>query len=159
MLLIGDLNCIPQNDKINLVVYNLNSLFEGVERVQLTPPSNIDYILQNEKEFDLMYANYIFSNDFTFMELMKIIINLYLGKDVFLVVTRNEIFDAVTEALTKLIQQRYGYNSQWINSVDDINIYDDSDFSIQGLYNLDIDKNRYESLVLSQNPNIVNQSL
>ena len=49
-------------------------------------------------------------------------------------------YDIMTESICKLIQQRYGYNYQLLNCKDDINYYDDSDFSIYGLSALDLDK-------------------
>ena len=53
MLLIGDKNCIP-NYLDNLVVFNLTSLVEGVEKVNLLPPQSSDYINQtNPKYFDM----------------------------------------------------------------------------------------------------------
>ena len=67
MLLVGNKDCIPKNLD-NLVVFNLTSLVEGVEKLNLLPPPNSDYLDQtNYKEFDQFYMNYIFSNDFVFM--------------------------------------------------------------------------------------------
>ena len=148
MLLVGNKDCIPNNLN-NLVVFNLTSLVEGVEKLNLLPPPNSDYLNQtNYKEFDQFYMNYIFSNDFVFMELMKIIYNLYLHNHVYILVYQSDTFDIVTESLMKLIQQRYGYHCQWLNEPSDVNYYDDSDFSFNGIYNLDIDRERYETIML-----------
>lgn len=151
MLLVGDVRCIP--DISNLVILNLSSLVEGFPRVFLTPSVSASY--NNDKEFDIAYANYIFSNDYAFMEFMKIVYNLYMGLDVFLIVSRGDIYDTVTESLCKLIQQRYGYNSQFINEIADINYYDDSSFSVYGLSNLDQDKERMSYLAVQTDPNIL----
>lgn len=158
MLLIGDKNCIP-NYLDNLVVFNLTSLVEGVEKVNLLPPQSSDYINQtNPKEFDMFYMNYIFSSDYVFMELMKIIYNLYLHNNVYILIYRNDTFDIVAESLMKLIQQRYGYHCQWLNEPSDFNYYDDSTFSFQGVYNLDIDRERYENIMVATNAQaIMNQ--
>ena len=148
MLLVGNKDCIPNNLN-NLVVFNLTSLVEGVEKLNLLPPPNSDYLNQtNYKEFDQFYMNYIFSNDYVFMELMKIIYNLYLHNNVYILIYRNDTFDIVAESLMKLIQQRYGYHCQWLNEPSDFNYYDDSDFSFNGIYNLDIDRERYETIML-----------
>ena len=119
MLLIGDVRCLPDFiDKF--LILNLSSLVEGFPRVHLVPSVTTQY--DNDKEFDIAYANYIFSNDNIFMEFMKIIYPLYTGNDVFLLVSRNEnTHDIITESLCKLIQQRYGYNYQLLNDVSDIN--------------------------------------
>lgn len=153
MLLVGDIRCLPDNYD-NLVILNLSSLVEGFERVHLVPSIPTTY--NDDKQFDIAYANYIFYNDYVFMEFMKIIYPLYIGKDVFLLVSRNEdTYDIITESLCKLIQQRYGYNYQLLNMKDDIDFYDDSNFSLNGLQTLDIDKERMTHIAVSQNPEIL----
>ena len=153
MLLIGDYRSLPYA-KEKFVVLNLSSLVEGFPRVHLVPSVTATY--DDDKQFDLAYANYIFSNDSVFMEFMKIIYPLYTGLDVFLLVSRNEnTHDIITESLCKLIQQRYGYNYQLINNTDDINYYDESDFSFYGLQALDIDKERMTNLAVRANPQLL----
>ena len=85
-----------------------------------------------------------------FMELMKIIYNLYLHNHVYILVYQSDTFDIVTESLMKLIQQRYGYNYQMINDISDIDYYDDSSFSVPGLYNYDIDQERYMQIMTNR---------
>ena len=153
MLLVGDIKCLPYN-KDKFLILNLSSLAEGFQRVHLVPSVSAAY--NNDKEFDIAYANYIFSNDNVFMELMKIVYPLYLGNDVFLLVSRNEdTHDIITESLCKLIQQRYGYNYQLLNDKDDIDYYDDSDFSFYGIQTLDMDKERMTYLAVQQNPELL----
>lgn len=153
MFLVGDIKCLPDSLE-KFVVLNLSSLAEGFERVHLVPSVSANY---EDKEFDLAYANYIFSNDQVFMEFMKIIYPLYMGMDVFLLVSRSEnIYDIITESLCKLIQQRYGYNYQLLNTKDDINYYDESNFSIYGIQTLDADKERMTYLAVQNNPELLN---
>ena len=154
MLVVGDVRCLPEiTDKF--VIFNLSSLAEGYERVHLVPSITASY--NDDKQFDIDYANYIFSNDFPFMEFMKIVYQLYHGLDVFLLVSRNEnTYDIITESLCKLIQQRYGYNYQLINNKDDIDYYDDSNFNIYGIQTFDIDKERYTYLMVKHNPQLLN---
>jgi hypothetical protein len=142
MLLVGNYECIPHH--INgLVMFNLSSLREGYERLNLLPPTTQDYNYYDEKNFDLQYANHILTNESLFLELMKIIYALYEGKDVYILVTRDEFFDMVTESLIKFIQQRYGYISSVLNEPSDIDYVDrEASFSIQGVFNLDQDKER-----------------
>lgn len=146
MLLIGTLECIPD---FPVHIINLSSYKEDLERVDLLPPSNGVMPFNDEKEFDIAYANYIMSNDYTFMELMKIIIPLYFGEDIYLVVSRSPYFDMVTESLTKFIQVRYSYIPQIIQTSDDYDMinYDQSFDTVQGLFNLDQDKERYSRLI------------
>ena len=153
MLLVGDVRCLP-NTLDKFVVLNLSSLAEGFQRVHLVPSVSARY--SDDKEFDIAYANYIFSNDHVFMEFMKIVYPLYNGADVFLLVSRNEdTHDIITESLCKLIQQRYGYNYQLINTRDDIDYYDDSNFSIYGIQVFDTDKERMTYLAVQQNPELL----
>lgn len=153
MLLVGDIRCLPDSiDKF--VVLNLSSLAEGFERVHLVPSISASY--NDDKQFDIDYANYIFSNNYTFMEFMKIVYPLYTGADVFLLVSRNEnTHDIITESLCKLIQQRYGYNYQLLNNKDDIDYYDESNFNIYGIQTFDIDKERMTYLAVEQNPQLL----
>lgn len=157
MLLVGDVRCLPDALE-KFVVLNLSSLVEGIPKVHLVPSFSAPY--NNDKEFDVAFANYIFSNDNVFIEFMKIIFPLYMGNDVFLLVSRNEnTYDIITESICKLIQQRYGYNYQLLNCKEDINYYDDSDFSIYGLSTLDLDKERMTYLTVQSNPKIVKQGV
>lgn len=146
MLLVGELEYIPD---IPLHILNLSSYKEGIEKLNLLPPTNGTLPFKDEKEFDIAYANYIMSNDFTFMELMKIIIPIYEGKDVYIVVSRSPYFDMITESLTKFIQVRYSIISQYIYDFNDLEFIDmDLSFAnIQGLYNLDVDKERFSRLI------------
>lgn len=158
MLLVGQANALqyitPNYNPYQLVILNLSSLVEGYDKVALMPPYNIDFL--NDDTFDMEYMNYIFNNDTVFLELMKIIIPLYTGQDVFIIVNRSDDnLDVITESLLNIIRQRYGYRSYIINDIlYDIeyldNIIDMGDFSINGLSCLDQDKIRYESLIMQQ---------
>lgn len=153
MLLVGDYRSLPYARE-KFLVLNLSSLVEGFPRVHLVPSVTATY--DDDKQFDIAYANYIFSNDQLFMEFMKIIYPLYMGQDVFLLVSRSEnTHDIITESLCKLIQQRYGYNYQLINDSSDIDYYDESNFSLYGLQALDMDKERMTNLAVRANPKIL----
>lgn len=150
MIYIGDYRCIPSDyTGRNMVILNLSGLTEGYQRVNLIPQKDSRLDFMDDNNFDLMYFNYIFSNNFTFSELMKIILNLYQGKTVFLLVTRNEWFDRITESLMKVIQQRYGCTYMVLNDPADMisqieeNSIDEG-FSITGLSCLDQDMQRFE---------------
>lgn len=127
------------------IIFNLSSLREGYDRISLLPQSSLKYDI---KEFDLEYYNYIMNNDNVFFELMKVITPLYNGQNVFLLIGEGEVYDFVAESLQKMIQQRYGINSYFINDKEDYeDIKDKTNFSIQGLYNFDIDKEKYTNML------------
>lgn len=150
MLLVGEYQYI-MNELSNpkMKVLNLSSLMEGMEQLHLLPPTDGTLPFKDEKEFDIAYANYIMTNEYAFIELMKIMISLYEGKDVYIVVSRSPYLDMVTESLTKFIQVRYRYIAQEINSEEDLEYLDyESSFNdIHGLYNLDLDKERFSKLI------------
>ena len=145
MIYAGDYRCIPSNYSTrNMVILNLSGLTEGYQRLNLIPQKDSRLDFMDDNQFDLAYFNYIFSNEFMFMELMKIINNLLFGKDVFLLVTRNEWFDRITESLLKVIQKRYGCTYMMLNDPDDIlsemdEVSIDEGFSTVGLSCLDQD--------------------
>ena len=141
MLLVGDRNTIPEG----YVVYNISSLVEGYQRINIMPPLEIFQMCGNdEKLFDIKYAEYILSVPQVFNELMKIMYSLYYGNDVYLLVTRDGgYYDILTESILKFIQQRYGYDAYILNDLEDIQYVEKGEFNIYGLYNFDIDNKRY----------------
>lgn len=149
MLLVITDNVLIDNisDIENMEVYNLSSLKEGYPRLDILPTTNIYY--QDERQFDIDYFNWIFNNDHLFKRLFKIIYSLYIGNNVVLLISNNEGYNVSVHSILKIIQQRYGYNSIYINDMYDLNFISDisSDFSLNGLYNLDIDKSRYTQLL------------
>ena len=151
MILFGTtkiLESIPSN----YIVYNLSSYVENIQRVYLLPPSEIAESFLDEKSFDLQYANFILNDDFSFMELMKIMIPIYEGKDVLLLIS--ESLENITESLMKFISGRYGIIPYLVYEEEDLDYLNESNFTVNGLYNLDIDKNRYSVLYARLNMNV-----
>ena len=132
------------------VMYNLSSMREGFISLQaLIPPNTIGRL--TDREFDIAYANYIMSNDTLFCIFFQIIYNLYIGKDVFIIVSTEDWSENLLESLLKLIQQRYGYNGVLINTEADY-LYAITSMSFgfapgYGIYNLDQDKERFTTLI------------
>lgn len=112
---------------------------------RLMPLVTID---PESKDFDLMYMNYLLSDEIAFSQLMMIIYNLYIGVDALIMIGETDIKYMVAESLLKFIQQRYGYNGYIINEASDVEFLNEGSFTIQGLYNLDIDKERYSPILL-----------
>ena len=140
-------NYIPDDCK----VVNLNSMREGYPRFKyLIPPNYIGKFL--DRDFDIAYFNYIFQNDEVFYEFFSLIFEIYLNNNVFILVDENmDWSENISESLFKAIQQRYGYNAVRVNSEEDfiwnINSSSHPQFNPNwGLYNLDIDKERYSVL-------------
>lgn len=132
------------------VMYNLSSMREGFISLQaLIPPNTIGRL--TDREFDIAYANYIMSNDTLFCIFFQIIYNLYIGKDVFIIVSTEDWSENLLESLLKLIQQRYGYNAVLINTeADYLYAVTSMNFSFApgyGIFNLDQDKERFTTLI------------
>lgn len=127
----------------------------GIEYLYNLTPSSSNIAISNmqlndEREFDIKYANYLMANDKAFIDIMKIVYNLYLGYDVFCISDIGDEFNELfVESILKFIQQKYGFDGQIIGSLEDFLYTQDSTFTLQGLYNLDIDKERFTILCQS----------
>ena len=135
---------------VDAKIYNVSSMREGHENLQiLIPPNVIGKTF--DREFDINYYNYIMQNNQVFMEFFRIIQDLYLNKNVYLMFGDDEWSENLCQSLLKIIQQRYGYNGYYIDNMNDYlyaSMNDTSDFNKEyGIYNLDQDKMRYSYLV------------
>ena len=156
ILMYGTPDAVQYVDKCK--IYNFNSLLDGYEPLYLTPPREVGiygmngtmgYTGYNEYQFDVNYMKYIIGNDGPFMQLMRIIMELYEGHNVFLIVSPDDWSTALIESLMKLIQQRYGINGIKIGSFDDFVYAEETEFTGYGLFNLDQDKERYSFIIAS----------
>ena len=146
MLMVGPIQALQNTG--NTIVYNFSSLNESYPKLALFPPNNLGAM--NEYDFDMRYAQYILSNEIVFFDMMRIIYALYEGKDVFLLVDTDERMEMYTESLLKFIQQRYGYNATFINSIDDFLNAESGSFNRLGLYNIMQDNNRLSYIAESE---------
>ena len=148
MLIIGNyvtLYNMPENERSSFMVYNFSSLKDGIgKRLDLLPITKMNVY---EKDFDQMYYHYIIDNDIVFITFMKMIYRLYSGFNVYIMISDGYIYEALAESLTKVIQVRYGYNAQFVHEIDDINFYDDSEFSSSGIKIFEQDRNRFLNLL------------
>lgn len=153
MIVFMEYQYLPYINLEDTYVFNLSSLKEGFTMISVLPdPSSINCL--DEREFDQAYFNFIMSNDFRFYEVFsKMIYPIYCGKNVVVLVQRNMFYDTITESLLKLIQQRYGYNNiAIINEPSDIDyIPKDNNFTVNGVFNLDQDKERYTRIYATRN--------
>lgn len=131
-------------------IYNLSTFREDFVTLRLLiPPNNIGRF--TDMDFDIAYMNYILGNDMIFCEFFRIIYDLYIGKDVILLASKEDWSENILESLLKLIQQRYGYNAILLDSDEDY-IYAKNEgvggfIQGYGLYNLDQDKERFTYLI------------
>lgn len=133
----------------NGVIININANITGFEYLCLTPQFHMNSLDVFSSEFDGWYVSQIFNNEGLFMNFMKIMTYLRNGKDVILLFYRgSETIDAMNEALLKLIQKRYGYNYQLVDSENGIDFYDQSGFSVPGIIQFDIDDSMYQNLLI-----------
>lgn len=110
------------------------------------------------QEFDVWYTTQIFTNEILFMNFMQIVSALRDGRDVVLLMyTKSDIINAINEDLVKIIQVRYGYNYQLVDSVDGIDFYDQSCFTTPGILQVDADYNRYRDLLAKYNMININE--
>ena len=134
------------------IIFNLTSYKEGYNRLNLlVPPNELGRF--TDRDFDIVYANYVIGNDMVFCQFFWIIYNLYIGYDVFIIANPLDWSENILESLLKLIQQRYGYNAIKIDSDEDY-IYAANYMTTgfapgYGLYNLDQDKERFTYLIES----------
>ena len=136
------------------VVFNITSMREDLPRLNLIPPEYVGKL--NSRDFDIAYMNYIFGYDPAFAEFFQIINNLYIGNDVYLVMTAGiDWSENLIESILKIIQQRYGYNAVRIYTQDDYIQAQNTRMQFDptyGLMNLDADKQRYAMMFMNINP-------
>ena len=151
MILIGDARCVNEALLRGFKVYNYSSMMEGLQKLNLLPPI-VDQSVP-EFNFDLYYANWLLSCPEAFRDLMVIMYDVYSGFDVFLASASMEVMGFINESFIKFIQQRYGINCYWVNTAEDIEYCRtiNSGFSIEGLANLDMDKERLSEVAMEAN--------
>lgn len=134
-----------------LIVLNLNANVQCYTRLNLMPPLGMN---TSSMEFDTQYINLLLSDPNYFMQFMYIMNYLKNGCDVVLLIYNEDtVFNAITETLVKFIQQRYGYNYQFLNDVEDFNQWDQSSFTAPGIIQFDQDYLRYEEYLMRLDPN------
>lgn len=154
MLLIGDYATILEAANIlsiknKIYIVNLSSANMKISSSTLfyVPSSNMETNM-----YDIEYANYIFNNTQQRIEFLNIVYNLQIGNDVLIMIGNYPGMYEMGESLLKLIQSRYGYNGYFINMTDlnDLNMFDNSRFSVPGLMLFDQEKVELDEIFLEQ---------
>ena len=156
MLLVGTIQNLYTTDKTKIL--NFCSLNEAYPRLRLLPPFDFRFTSGNpetmEYEFDMKYAQWLLSAPNAFIDFMQIIYNMYLGYDVFLLISEDNNLEQYIESLLKFIQQRYGYNGVIIKSMEDLfNAEDQQPTGICAM-NLQDDKERLTIMLEEQRQSI-----
>lgn len=120
------------------MVFKLNGLL-----IQGMQPGN--------PENDAYYYNTIMANEFSLECMMRIMYPLYEGKHVFICIDTLEShsFPAMqNDMLMWFIKERYGYNTMYVNCLEDFFSYDPDDcrFTTRGIMAFDQDKMRIISI-------------
>ena len=153
MLLIGDYNTIALAGSIlsiknNVYVVNLSSANLSVNSSSLFHVPKYD---TETNQYDIEYANFIFSNTQQRIEFLYIIHQLQIGNDVLIMIGNYPGMYEMAESLLKLIQSRYGYLGYFItqNDIDDLSMFE-SRFSVPGLMLFDQEKVELDEIFLQQ---------
>lgn len=129
------------------VVLDSTGLIEGAPQLTHLFPAFANVM---DFTFDQWYWDYLLKYDYPFMDLMRIIYPLYEGKNVALIYNPIAgMYNDYIESLLKFITCRYDILGNRIQIPEDNDVANESDFSIRGLYNLDLDKNRMLSLQMN----------
>lgn len=142
-------NSFDLNNKPN-IVFNLSSVSDMGVRLNIMPPYLMNVF--DGRQFDMSYANFLLNNNNAFASYMQIIYNNYLGFNVFIIVGTDSMGgrQRITESFMKFIQQRYDIIPRYVQSFDDIpDYYEEDDIHVNGLFNLDADKEKYIYLTTS----------
>ena len=127
---------------MGVYTFNISSYSESAPRLNALTPNRID--ISDPGFYYENYKNYILNNHDAFMQMMDIVYKLYNGSDVILLIGPDDMFRTIfKESVAKFIQDRYGYISNFVSDPDDLIFIVEGDFSVEGLHNLDIDKEIY----------------
>lgn len=145
----NETNSFDLNNKPN-IVYNLSSTsMMGIKVGAIVPPyTSVD--VYDDKTFDIQYANYLLNDNNAFITYMQMIYNHYLGYNIFIIVGTAGYRERITASFMKFIQQRYAIIPRYIQSFEDIpDYYEEDMIYVDGIFNMDNDKERYIYLTSS----------
>ena len=146
MIVFGPLDLAIVDDTFD--VYNCTGMNQNIENLNIMPP--YECALYKEEEFARNYIRYIYSNDNIFFEFIsKVILNLYQGKNVYLVTS--SLLPDIPDTLSTLLSDRYGYVSNTINDIEDWSTVVEGSFMPECMRFLDADLQRYRELFIKFN--------
>lgn len=135
--------------------YNLSSYYAGIQVLDRLIPS-IEFIPEDvlngdctDASFDIAFHGYIMQDDAAFKQFMNIMAIEFNCTNtlVQVLIEPSEYRDIISESIAKLIQQRYGHNVYYVNSIDDFICADvNQSFSTPGLFMMDQDLARWRMM-------------
>ena len=143
-------------------VYNWNSAYvtEAESCDYIWPPLDIrKEITKEEGDFDTKYWEFLQNNHEAFMQMIMMLWNVYVAKDVVILVSNDADMETYTmqilESYLKLIQSRYGITSVWCMFKEDLESVshrndDMYTFSRTGLFYWQQDKEAVTNMVKSE---------
>ena len=142
MLIFSPFEC---GDIDNNIILNLSSYKEGFYRLNGLNPLNYFKIgISSTYEFDMWYANFLINSPDAYKELIDIMRYLYNGVSVCILVDYNiEFSNLIIESLSKFILERYGYTSNIIKDIEDMNYLKEGEFETSGILLLDQEFDTY----------------
>ena len=146
MLVFGPLNLAIIDGSFE--IYNCTGMNQNIPNLNILP--SYEFRLYDEETFTQNYINYIYKNDNIFFEFMsKVILNLYQGRNVYLV-TSNLLPD-IPDTLSTILSDRYGYVTNTINEPEDWSTVVEGSFMPECMRFLDGDLQRYRELFIKFN--------
>lgn len=112
----------------------------------------------DSREFDGIFANAIISNPSLWILLVNVLLTEFNGNNVIIEVSPDAFSDKIVESLIKVIQDMYEYNCLRCMSQEDIPYIleaEDSTFGPNGLLRLDMDKLKYQELLLKGQTDLI----
>ena len=128
------------------VVYNFNSLMEGVTRLDaLNPYWTINTrVFTDEYSFDKWFVEYLTTTSEAFKQMIDLLRIVYNGYNVYVMCDfSNEVSVNMIECLIKFITDTYGYACNIAKDVDDIATLREGTFSADGVQLFDENMNTY----------------
>lgn len=153
MLIYGNLNLseLELIKSYSIELYNFMSLSQAniPFNNNINIPINIqEYNISEYKEN--YFHSFIQNNELVFSSVFKPILDIYMGKKVFILIPSYLFYEDLIESLIKYYQNQYGTISYRVNTIEDfiylmnsINTTEIINFDINGIYNFDIDRMRY----------------
>lgn len=131
-------------------IFNLSSIYNlGVRLSNLIPKVQYEgqrINIEDDREFDIYYANYIMSYNPAFIDLMSIMNQIYLTECVVVLIGEDEYKNYISDSLMKFIQQRYEYPIHIVETVDDLPSWFGDSYhftSVLGLSHFDADREKF----------------
>lgn len=131
-------------------IFNLSSICNlGIRLSNLIPKVRYEgqrMDIEDDRGFDIYYANYIMHYDPSFIDMMTIMNQIYLTECAVVLIGEDEYKNYISDSLMKFIQQRYEYPIHVVETVDDLPSWFGDSYhftSVLGLSHFDDDREKF----------------